>query len=106
LSVSIFRLRARIGFSIHLPSLASEAQPRLWIYRSSFERQRDFNPPEQCAAQRTLTTFAWVSGDNCRGKRLQKVDWTFEFGMVRAEATRLLQGRLFMSIAVWRCAIC
>jgi hypothetical protein len=28
--------------------------PRVRIWRSSFERQRDFNPPEQCAAQRTL----------------------------------------------------
>ena len=27
--------------------------PRFWIWRSSFERQGDFNPPEQCAAQRT-----------------------------------------------------
>src|ERR1035438_4515517 len=27
---------------------------RLWIWRPSFERQRDFNPPEQHAAQRTL----------------------------------------------------
>src|SRR5262249_32293697 len=25
-----------------------------WIWRPSFERQRDFNPREQCAAQRTL----------------------------------------------------
>ena len=58
MSVSIFRLRAQIGFSIHLPSLAGEAPPRLWIYRSSFERQRDFNPPEQCAAQRTLIVLA------------------------------------------------
>src|SRR3954471_171448 len=28
--------------------------PRLRIQRSSFERRRDFNPPEQRAAQRTL----------------------------------------------------
>lgn len=28
--------------------------PRVWIQRSSFERQRDLNPPDQCAAQRTL----------------------------------------------------
>ena len=27
---------------------------RFWIWRPSSERQRDFNPPEQCAAQRTL----------------------------------------------------
>ena len=30
--------------------------PRVQIWRSSFERQRDFNPPEQRAAQRTLWT--------------------------------------------------
>jgi len=28
--------------------------PASWIWRPSFERQRDFNPPEQRAAQRAL----------------------------------------------------
>jgi hypothetical protein len=28
--------------------------PRLWIRRSSYERRRDFNPPDLGAAQRTL----------------------------------------------------
>jgi hypothetical protein len=43
-------------------SPASEAaNPASWIWRSSFERQRDFNPPEQRAAQRTLP--------NCRPPR-------------------------------------
>src|SRR6202045_5134674 len=28
--------------------------PRFWIWRSSFERQRDFNPPEQRAAKRAF----------------------------------------------------
>lgn len=28
--------------------------PRVRIWRSSSERQRDFNPPKRCAAQRTL----------------------------------------------------
>src|SRR5215468_429732 len=28
--------------------------PRFWIWRPSFERQRDLNPPEQRAAQRAL----------------------------------------------------
>ena len=28
--------------------------PRFWIQRSSFERRRDLNPPDQRAAQRTL----------------------------------------------------
>jgi len=42
-----------------LPSRESLLWPtthycRLWIWRPSFERQRDFNPPEQRAAQRTL----------------------------------------------------
>jgi len=42
--------------SPYLPlSPASEAtNPASWIWRPSFERQRDFNPPEQRAAQRTL----------------------------------------------------
>src|SRR5262249_33820908 len=31
--------------------------PRFWIWRPSFERQRDFNPPEQRAAQRAVRTF-------------------------------------------------
>ncbi len=43
-------------FLRYLPlSPASEAtNPASWIWRPSFERQRDFNPPEQRAAQRTL----------------------------------------------------
>lgn len=35
--------------------------PRFWIQRSSFKRRRDFNPPEQRAAQRTL----WASPPLC-----------------------------------------
>ena len=30
--------------------------PCLWIQRPSSERRRDFNPPDSCAAQRTLRT--------------------------------------------------
>ena len=58
LAVSVFRLRARLGFSIPsaLPRPARH-YPRLWIWRPSFERQRDLNPPDQNAAQRTL----WAS---------------------------------------------
>jgi hypothetical protein len=55
LAVSSFRLRARLDLSI--PSASSGqrgCKPRFWIWRPSFERQRDFNPPEQRAAQRTL----------------------------------------------------
>ena len=33
--------------------------PRLWIQRPSSERRRDFNPPDSCAAQRTV----WKSPD-------------------------------------------
>jgi hypothetical protein len=32
----------------------SKKPPHLWIRRSSFERRRDLNPPDSCAAQRTL----------------------------------------------------
>src|ERR1035441_2535179 len=35
-------------------SPASDALPRFWIWRTSSERQRDFNPPKQRAAQRTI----------------------------------------------------
>lgn len=58
MAVSIFRLRARVGFSIHHFLWPARLNPRLWICRPSFERQRDFNPPQQCAAQRTCTEFA------------------------------------------------
>src|ERR1700682_5569529 len=51
------------GFRITPDTLSSSEQtrwptrhyPRLWIQRSSFERRRDFNPPDSCAAQRTLS---------------------------------------------------
>src|ERR1019366_7070515 len=55
LAVSSFRLRARLDLSI--PSVFSGQrgyEPRFWIWRPSFGRQRDFNPPEQRAAQRTF----------------------------------------------------
>src|SRR4051794_18263109 len=39
--------------TFHLPR-PTRHYPRLRIQRSSFERRRDFNPPEQRAAQRTL----------------------------------------------------
>jgi hypothetical protein len=55
LAVSGFRFRARLGFSIPSSSLRpTRHYPRFWIRRPSSERRRDFNPPEQCAAQRTL----------------------------------------------------
>ena len=54
LAISSFRLRARLD--VFIPSTLSGQrgyEPRFWIWRPSFERQRDFNPPEQCVAQRT-----------------------------------------------------
>ena len=53
--VSGFRLRARLDFSIPYTLLRpTRHYPRVWIWRSSFERQRDLNPPDQRAAQRAL----------------------------------------------------
>jgi hypothetical protein len=53
--VSGFRFRARLGFSIPFTFLRpARHYPRIRIRRSSFERRRDFNPPEQRAAQRTI----------------------------------------------------
>src|SRR5271170_4697600 len=50
------------GFRIAPDTLSSDENlvgqrgitPRLWIQRPSSERRRDFNPPDSCAAQRTL----------------------------------------------------
>src|SRR5437016_75555 len=58
LAVSDFRLRARLDVSIPSTSPASEAfKPRFWIQCSSFEHRRDFNPPDQRAAQRTPSSY-------------------------------------------------
>ena len=55
LAVSGFRFRARLGFSIPSTLLRpARHYPRFRIWRSSFERQRDLNPPDQRAAQRTV----------------------------------------------------
>src|SRR6266852_1673808 len=55
LAVSGFRRRARLGFSIPSSSLRpARHYPRFRLRHSSSEHRRDFNPPEQCAAQRTL----------------------------------------------------
>src|SRR5207302_10567609 len=40
--------------SVPLSPASEAANPASWIWRPSFERQRDFNPPEQRAAQRAL----------------------------------------------------
>ena len=55
-------LRRPFGFHLAMDTLPSgglRPRPtthyrRLWIWRPSFEHQRDFNPPEQRAAQHTL----------------------------------------------------
>ena len=44
---------AGYGLPRHLVAF-QRAYPRLWIQRPSSERRRDFNPPDSCAAQRTL----------------------------------------------------
>ena len=55
LAVSGFRLRARVdGLHTFRTLRPARHYPRFWIWRSSFERQRDFNPPEQRVAQHTL----------------------------------------------------
>src|SRR5713101_1610736 len=55
LAVSGFRFRARLGVSIPANSLRpARHYPRLRIRHSSSEHRRDFNPPPQSAAQRTL----------------------------------------------------
>ena len=47
-------LSARYLQSHHLAFTESGVVLSSWIWRPSFERQRDFNPPEQRAAQRAL----------------------------------------------------
>ena len=58
-ALACFRLSlscpVRLLHTLHLLRPARH-YPRVRIWRSSFERQRDFNPPEQRAAQRTLRT--------------------------------------------------
>jgi hypothetical protein len=67
LAVSRFPLRARLELSIPVSHFGQRGiTPASWIRRSSSERQRDFNPPDQCAARRTLCpllTSATRSGD-------------------------------------------
>ena len=38
-----------------LSSQPTRSYPRFWIRCSSFEHRRDLNPPESCAAQRTIS---------------------------------------------------
>ena len=56
-ALACFRLSLSCPFRLlHTCHLLRPARhyPRVRIQRPSFERRRDFNPPEQCAAQRTL----------------------------------------------------
>ena len=56
-ALACFRLSLSCPFRLlHTFHLLRPARgyPRVWIWRPSFGCQRDFNPPEQCAAQRTL----------------------------------------------------
>ena len=48
-----FRSGARLGFSL-FESRPVRHYSHLWIWHSSSECQRDFNPPDLGAAQRTL----------------------------------------------------
>ena len=54
----------RLLHTFHLPRPARH-YPRVRIWRSSFERQRDFNPPDQRAAQRTLRRSPTSPGRTC-----------------------------------------
>jgi len=49
-----FRIAPDTLSSIGLRRWPARHYPRLWIQRPSFERRRDFNPPDSRAAQRTL----------------------------------------------------
>jgi len=53
---------------LHTFSLLRPARhySRLWIQRPSSKRRRDFNPPEQCAAQRTLWPLLTSGGPSQR----------------------------------------
>jgi len=70
-----FRLSPSCPFrSLHTfhSSRPARNYPRFWIQRSSFERRRDFNPPDQRAAQRTL----WASPTPLPGRfRVMSSPW-------------------------------
>src|ERR1035437_9144572 len=51
-----FRITPDTLSSIGLRRWPARHYPRLWIQHPSSERRRDFNPPDSCAAQRTLRT--------------------------------------------------
>src|ERR1019366_3258311 len=49
-----FRITPDTLSSTEITRWPARHYPRLWIQRPSSERRRDFNPPDSCAAQRTL----------------------------------------------------
>src|SRR5271157_1478052 len=49
-----FRITPDTLSSTEISRWPARHYPRLWIQRPSSERRRDFNPPDSCAAQRTL----------------------------------------------------
>src|ERR1700686_5225065 len=51
-----FRITPDTLSSIGLRRWPARHYPRLWIQHPSSECRRDFNPPDSCAAQRTLRT--------------------------------------------------
>jgi len=57
--------------------------PLSWIWRPSFERQRDFNPPEQRAAQRASLLCRPIGNYSVRGEkrvyRYQSGDRSYSF---------------------------
>ena len=64
-ALACFRLSLSCPFRLrHTFHLLRPARryPRVRIWRSSFEHQRDFNPPEQRAAQRTLRSSPSLAG--------------------------------------------
>src|ERR1035438_3177680 len=49
-----FRITPDTLSSTEISRWPARHYPRLWIQRPSSERRRDFNPPDSCAAQRTV----------------------------------------------------
>src|ERR1039458_4943327 len=57
-----FRITPDTLSSTEISRWPARHYPRLWIQRPSSERRRDFNPPDSCAAQRTLRSSPPLSG--------------------------------------------
>src|SRR6476469_4369860 len=96
------------GFRITPDTLSSSEQtrwptrhyPRLWIQRPSSERRRDFNPPDSCAAQRTLRRglTSRVRASSATAPRLPDAD----HGSTAARQTRDRPGSdAILSCVMW-----